>query len=378
MRIGIEAQRIFRKRKHGMDIVALEMIRELQKMNTGHEFFVFVKKDADRCLEPGGGVRIIEVPGVTYPYWEQLMLPAAARKHKVDLLHCTSNTAPLGGEVPLLVTLHDIIYLEKKLDNSSKGSLYQRLGNVYRRYVVPKIVKKAEALITVSDYENKVISDFFSAEKPDVRTVYNGIGPKFFIDSAPEQARLICEKYNLPEEYLFFLGNTDPKKNLPNVIRACIKYLDESDNPLPVVIADYPESELKKWLKDAGKPELIKHFILPGYMANDDLPLIYNSCTLFLYPSLRESFGIPILEAQAAGAVVITSNKASMPEVSGDASVLIDPQDVEELAGQIRRLTGDENLRKTYIEKGKKNAARFSWRKTAEETLAIYEELIRN
>lgn len=142
LRIAIEAQRIFRPNKHGMDFVALETIRELQKRNDDNHYFVIVAPGEDRCLEESTNLSIIELKCPTYPLWEQIALPRAVKRLKVDILHCTSNTAPLRCPVPLVLTLHDIIYLEPRQHRSS--SLYQEMGWHYRRLVVPHILKNAK------------------------------------------------------------------------------------------------------------------------------------------------------------------------------------------------------------------------------------------
>jgi hypothetical protein len=144
MRIAIEAQRIFRKDKHGMDFVILETLKELQKRKDGNEYYVFVAPGEDRCLEESENLHIIELRCPTYPLWEQIALPQAVRTLKADLLHCTSNTAPLWCPVPLVLTLHDIIYLEPRQHRSP--SFYQEMGWHYRRLIVPRILKKARLL----------------------------------------------------------------------------------------------------------------------------------------------------------------------------------------------------------------------------------------
>ena len=133
MRIAIEAQRIFRPNKHGMDFVALESIRELQRIDKKNEYFIFVSPGEDRCLYESDNVHIIELNCPTYPLWEQIALPRAVSKIKPDLLHCTSNTAPINSPVPLILTLHDIIFLEPRQSNNK--SLYQNMGWYYRRLV---------------------------------------------------------------------------------------------------------------------------------------------------------------------------------------------------------------------------------------------------
>ena len=150
MKIGIEAQRIFRKKKHGMDIYALELIRNLQVIDQLNEYYIFVRPGEDRCLEETDNFKIIEIKALTYADWEQIQLPLEASKLELDLLHCTSNTAPIFSPAPLYVTLHDIIYLNQSY---SGGSWYQKLGHYYRKWIVPVVFKKAKKVFTVSHFE---------------------------------------------------------------------------------------------------------------------------------------------------------------------------------------------------------------------------------
>lgn len=378
-KIGIEAQRIFRSKKHGMDMVALETVRELQKLADDpeheHEYVVFVKPDKDVCVHSSKGMQIVELPATTYPYWEQVMLPGAAAKYGVDILHCTSNTAPLSTAMPLVITLHDIIYLEKNNSTAESATWYQKLGRLYRKWNVPRVVPKAHALITVSEFEKKRIQHHFGADVP-VEVVYNGISPLFFDPPGETQKLAVKERYNLPDDFIFFLGNTDPKKNLPNVLEASIKILEQNDSSLKVVIADYPAERISRLLKSRAKTKLLNRFVLPGYIKNQDLPAIYAQSEAFLYPSLRESFGIPILEAQASGAALVTSNTSSMPEVAGDGACLVDPNKPDEITRAVLKLLNDRTYREALIESGRKNARNFSWKRTAEQTLWVYNQIL--
>ena len=155
MKIAIEAQRIFRVNKHGMDFVALEVIRELQKIDRENEYFILVNAGEDRCLEESENMHIVTVNAPLYPLWEQVCLPEAVRRIGPDILHCTGNTAPLRCDVPLVLTLHDIIFLEKR--SGSSPSWYQNMGWYYRRFVVPRVLPKCRRIITVSNYERERI-----------------------------------------------------------------------------------------------------------------------------------------------------------------------------------------------------------------------------
>lgn len=370
MRIGIEAQRIFRKNKHGMDFVVLQEIKELQKMDTPHEYFVFVKPGVDRCIENSEHVHIIEVNCPSYPLWEQWALPRAARKAGVDILHCTSNTAPIWCNIPLVLTLHDIIFLEPR-DKKNK-SLYQNLGYFYRRWDVPRILTKCRRIITVSDFELGNIKQKLQLPDSQLKMIYNGYNEWFRpIESDKQQYR----KYIADAGYFFFLGNTDPKKNTERTLVAYAKYLEQSEVKRPLLMADLDQEYLNGIIERNGIEAIRDHIVIPGYIINSDLPYIYNNAFAFLYTSLRESFGIPLLEAMACGTPVITSNKSSMPEIAGHDAILINPESSDEIALKMLQLERDTDFYQRQKTVGLERAKLFSWRKTTENLLRLYEEV---
>ncbi len=379
MKIGIEGQRLFRKKKHGMDMVALELIRYLQEIDHENEYIVFIAPDEDdSVLKETANFKIVKLDGGSYPVWEQFALPKAAREAGCQILHCTSNTAPVNCKIPLVVTLHDIIYMESSYAKILAGSAtpYQKFGNVYRKMVVPKIVKKSQKIITVSHFEKNRIGEFFGM-KGDKRltAVYNGVSEHFKPVTDKAELKRVKEKYHLPDKYFFFLGNTDPKKNTKGTLKAFSDFIKRSGSEHKLVMLDYDRTELDKLLEEIGDKGLINRIVLTGYVVNTDLPSIYCQSDVFLYPSLRESFGIPMLEAMACGVPVITSNTSSMPEVAGTAAFIIDPFKPEEITEAILKILGDKALRDDLIKKGFEQAAKFSWRAMAQSVLAIYREI---
>ena len=375
MRIAIEGQRLYRQKKHGMDFVALELIRSLQKIDKTNEYFVFVKPDEDKCLENTENFHIIELNGKTYPFWEQYALPKAVEKYNCDVLHCTSNTAPVKHSFPLVVTVHDIIYLESISVFKKGGTLYQKMGNMYRRWNVPKVINSAEAVITVSEFEKSTMSKKFPEYVNKIHAIYNGVSEHFKHVSDEKHIREIREKYNLPEKFIFYLGNTDPKKNTPNVLKAYGDYVKQVSSPLPLVMIDLGADFMTNILKENKTPDLMEHIQISGYIENTDLPAIYSVASLFLYPSLRESFGIPALEAMRCGVPLITSNTSSMPEVSGDAAYFIDPFNPGEITGAIIEILENKSLQNELVKKGYERSARFSWTNMAREVLELYENI---
>lgn len=205
--------------------------------------------------------------------------------------------------------------------------------------------------------------------------IYNGVGTHFQKIEDANVLKAAKEKYQLPDKFLFFLGNTDPKKNTPNVLKAFADFNAASPVKYKLVMLDYDENALQKILADIGHPEIRKDIYLTGYVVNTDMPAIINQCEVFLYPSLRESFGIPILEGMACGVPVITSNTSSMPEIAGDAAEIVDPYKPEEITAAIVKILADDKLKKELAEKGIERAKKFSWENMAREYLKLYEEV---
>ena len=370
MKIAIEAQRIFRPNKHGMDFVALETIRELQKIDHENEYFIFVSPGPDHCLDESDNMHIVELRCPSYPLWEQVALPRAVARVRPDLLHCTSNTAPVKCPVPLVLTLHDIIFLEKR--QSSSRSLYQEMGWHYRRLVVPRILSECRKIITVSNFECNRIREALNLPKDRLTAVYNGYSPHFRqMPPAPE----IVHKYVPSDDYLFFLGNTDPKKNTPRVLKAYGLYLRQSKHKRPLLIADLKEEAIDGILSAEGIKEVKPYLSFPGYIPNADLAALYNGAFAFLYPSLRESFGIPMLESMACGTPVIAGNTSAMPEIAGEGALLADPLDENDIARKILLLEEDDTFYQQQVDYGLERVKLFSWR-SAEALLKIYKEII--
>ncbi len=375
MIIGFEAQRIFRSKKHGMDMVALELIKHIQKIDRKNTYYVYVKPDKDICLHESKNVKIRLVNAKSYFLWEQIALPIAAKKDNCEILHCTSNTAPLFTKIPIVLILHDVIFMEKSIPKllTSGGTLYQKMGNIYRRFLVPLLIKKIKLITTVSQYEKARISSILKNIEVPFEVVYNGVGEHFKVIDDHVELNLKKEKYKLPEKFIFFMGNTDPKKNTINVLKAYSLLSRKID--IPLVMIDYPKDELIKICNDIDNKQLYNKIILTGYVPNKELPYIYNLCSVFIYPSLRESFGIPIIEAQLCGIPVITSNTSSMPEISGGAALLINPSNPEEIAENVLKILEKNVDVETMKKQGIENALHFSWSESAKHILDLYDSL---
>lgn len=375
MKIGIEVQRLFRRRKYGIETSALSLLKKLQQIEPKIEFVVFVKDDVDdKCFTESSNFKIRKVAGRMFADFEHIFLPLAAKREKVDLLHCTGNTTPYMAPVPVVQTLHDIIFMDPI---PRKDSLYQQVGNLYRRKIVPLSVRHSQAIITVSNYEKDRIVSRLGVDEKKIEVIYNGINEEQFrICTDKKNFQRVQFQYKLPSDFILFLGNTAGRKNSLGAIEAYLMYLSKSDNPLPFVTPGLSQHFIIQTLKKFNAVYDPEKFITPGYVKDEDLPYLYSMSKLFLFPSLSEGFGMPIIESMACGTPVITSKISCMPEVAGNAALLVDPLSAPAIADALLKMLSNDEFRFEKIQKGLINATRFSWDITAQKVLNLYEKIL--
>ncbi|MGM0581489.1 MAG: glycosyltransferase family 4 protein [Bacteroidota bacterium] len=377
MKIGIEAQRIFRERKHGIDIVAIELIKALQILDTENEYYIFCNaKNADIeniFLDVPPNFHFIQRSSSNYATWEQIYLPQLAKEYDLDLLHCTANTAPLKLETPLVLTLHDIIYLERYVFR--EGSLYQRIGNLYRRFIVPRIIEKCTKIGTVSNFEKDKIESYFKISDSKLRTYHNACSDYFEVVEDETIISNFLQENRFPKKYIMLFGSKDPRKNTENSILAYADYARSTptEEVVPLVIVDIELDYFKAIVRRNKLDDLVQFITTTQYVSNYDLKYIYNGAILFLFLSTRESFGIPVLEAMACGTPVLTSTMSSLPEVGGDAAIFVNPLNIQDISKNIKSIIGCKEERLRLAEKGLKRSKDFSWKLTAEKWLKTYQ-----
>ena len=355
-----------------MDLVALEMIRSLQKLDTYNDYVVAVGPGDDKCLECTANFKVVQLHCANYLLWEQLLLPRLVQQLDADLLHCTSNTAPFRCRVPLVLTLHDIIFMEKRMGNNK--SLYQNLGRIYRRFVVPKILRKATKIITVSHFEQNNIQHYYPELKNKVLTIYNGVSPQFKPITTFTVERL---RQMEKGQHWFLLGNTDPKKNIKNTLKAYAYYLQHSSCKRKLLVADLTDNLLEDILRDLDLMSVREYIHVEKYIAHNVLAEMYTKAFAFLYPSLRESFGLPLLESMACGTPVVAADSSAIPEVAADSVVYVDPMDSLSIANGMLLLENDPVLYQEKIARGLERSKCFTWMATATRTLEVYKDMLR-
>ena len=300
------------------------------------------------------------IPSLLRPYRSRGLRSAVRR----PLFHSTYYLMPYRPGLPTLLTVYDLIALLHPQTVSLRARLFFRVATRLA-------LTASERIVTISASARNDLLAHFPVDPSRVTPIPLATDPRFRPQPADEIER-VRTKYNLPDRYIFYLGINKPHKNLPRLIDAYAR-IPHSAFRIPLLIAGawddrYPESRTLA----APLGDSVRFF---GPVDDADLPALHSAATLFAFPSLYEGFGLPVLEAMACGVPVICGNRSSLPEVAGDAALLVDPTDTDAISAAIRRVLEDGPLRRTLSEKSLAQAANFSWRRTAAETLAVYREM---
>ncbi|MFA5097280.1 MAG: glycosyltransferase family 1 protein [Candidatus Margulisiibacteriota bacterium] len=292
--------------------------------------------------------------------WEHLKLPGIVNKGKFDLFFSPDHILPAQ---PLyckkVLTVHDLSFVKFP-------ELFTFLKRRYKRLMTPVSLKRADRIIAVSQNTKNDIIDIYGTAPEKITVVHNGVGSDFLRVADKKRLDGVKNKYGLPDSYILFVGTIEPRKNIVSLVRAYKK----SRAARPLVIAGKPG-----WLSEPIIKEIrsCDRVLWLDNVETQDLPSLYSMASIFVYPSLYEGFGLPVIEAMACGLAVITSNVSSLPEVAGNAAVLIDPKDTDTLAGEIIALLRDADRRDGLAAKALERAKMFSWEKCARETIKVYE-----
>jgi glycosyltransferase involved in cell wall biosynthesis len=293
--------------------------------------------------------------------WEQLAQPWALRRIGADLAHGPVFIGPLFAPCPVVVTIHDLSFIRFP-------DLFRPANRLYLTVMTRLSARRARRLIAVSAHAATETTQLLGVPPERIDVVYHGVDPAFRPLPADEVAAF-RRRQGLPERFALFVGTLEPRKNLVRLVEAFAR-IDDGKTRLALAGGKgWLYDELFARVESLGLEDAV---IFPGYVMSDDLPLWYNAATVLAYPSVYEGFGLPVVEAQACGTPVLTSNASSLPEAAGDAALMVDPYDVEALATELNRMLTDESLRCKLRERGLTHARQFSWPCTARETARVY------
>ncbi|MEZ8382421.1 glycosyltransferase family 4 protein [Vibrio splendidus] len=324
--------------KLGIDI--RWMVNNHRGMGRFAEFLIKPVEDKIIAFAPNNidssNYKVVKKGNSFFPWWEQCILPLLSRKEKIDYLILPYNTGPIFGcgEAKRIVVIHDLIFMCSKDELPLSMSFYQILGRYYRRFVVPRVAKKANIIVTVSEYTKKELMEKLNVSENKIKVIPNSIQNEWFSERMPLSER---------KPYLFTVAGEAPSKNVSNLLKAFSLARGNIDGNIKLRIAGIKVAHHAVFIAQTKTLGIENHVEFLGFVSDKALQQQYREAQAFVFASLFEGFGIPLLEAMASGTPVICSNSTSLPEVVGDSALLFNPRDVSDIANKIVNIFSDDD-----------------------------------
>lgn len=376
-------------RRAGWGTYARELATALSTLDAAPQLTLFYNDPARAGPLPPG---LAHLPTHTLPVatrpWRLLAALSQQLNFGLDrwlpncnVFHATEHLLPRLKSCKTVLTVHDLIY-------ALFPKYHLPLNKWFLNSFMPVFVRRADAIITVSECSKRDLVNLYGVSPERIAVVYEGVDERFHADPGPDVVASVQQRYALPDRFMLYVGTIEPRKNLITLLDA-LKRLQVAGYKLQVGPDSFQPSTCNLQLVIAGRTGwLYQPFFdrlkalgledtvrLLGYVPDEDLPALYRAADVFVFPSLYEGFGLPPLEAMACGTPVICSNTSSLPEVVGDAGILVDPLDVEAWSAALARLLADAGLRAHLRRRGQDRAARFNWQETARRTLDTYRQV---
>ena len=367
MKIGIEAERANLPNPTGVELYAAQLIKNFARLDTKNEYILYFRskpQDWFYELPKNFSIKVIPFP----KFWTQIRISWEMITHPVDILFIAASALPLWHPAKSVATVHDVAW---KLYPQA----FPRSMRNYLEWSTRFAIRSARKVITVSEATKKDLNKFYGVSPDKVEVTHLGLDGSFR-PMKYEEVQPVLDKYDLVyQKYVLYVGTIQPRKNIIRLVEAFQKIKKENHVEEKLVIAGgrgWLWEPIVKKIKMVGLDGSTRYL---DYVAKEDLPALIAGAKLLTLPALYEGFGLPPLEAMASGVPVVVSNVSSMPEVVGDAGILIDPNSTESIAEGLLEVLMDPNLRNQMIAKGLIRAKQFSWENTARKTLEIFENL---
>ncbi|WP_303813668.1 glycosyltransferase family 1 protein [Selenomonas ruminantium] len=358
-------------KRTGMGTAAYNIVRQWHPDSSIRVIlYVPEKLESDYMQElQANGIEIKILGKFNYAKWEQKILPFAVDADRADVLWSPYNTAPLRIKAKKVMTINDVIYM--KASWIETPTLYKKAGLFYRRLVVPRAAKGAAKIITISEYARQEIGQMFPYVQDKMDVIYDSASKD--TTALDDQERdAFFRKHSIRNNYILAFGSLEKRKNVLRVIKAYEQLPEQIRENHQLVLfgfRGYEGSDIEKYLQENGQGLDI---VVLDFVSDKEKNTLYQNCECFVFPSTSEGFGIPVLEAYANHALVITSNTTSLPEVAGDAAVLVDPYNIEEISQALQEvLLWDVQKKITQKDKADRQLSKFDWKKTAERVLNV-------
>jgi glycosyltransferase involved in cell wall biosynthesis len=367
VRIAVDARKLH---DYGIGTYVRNVLKQLARQDQANEY-VLICRPEHTALAAELGPNFTAVADASKPYsvGEQISVPLDLRRHKVDLFHEPHYVLPPLVPCRSVVTIHDCIHLR------FPQYLPNKLAYAYARTFLWTATHQADRIITVSEASKRDILQYFRIPPEKIEVIYNGIGERFWNAPAEEDIERVRQRYQLTDPFILYAGNIRPHKNLERLIDAFHLLRREGFDAVKLLIIGDEISKYATLRRTVHRHKLHKHVRFLGFVPDQTLAALYRLAAVFVFPSLYEGFGLPPLEAMASGTPVVTSNVSSLPEVVGDAALLVDPYDTEAIAGAVRMVLTDAALRDDLRARGLARAREFSWSRAVERVRQIYAEV---
>jgi glycosyltransferase involved in cell wall biosynthesis len=367
MRVAIDARKLH---DFGIGTYIRNLLRHLARIDPDTEYVLLCgEADLGVAAQLGPNFRSVLEPSPNYSLREQLHVPWVLRRERPDLYHAPHYVLPVGVTCRSVVTIHDCIHL------MFPQYLPNRMAYAYARAQMWAAARRSDCILTVSAASKRDILQLFNVPPEKIVVIYNAIDMHFSVTPQEEAVERVRERYQLDHQFVLYVGNIKPHKNLVRLIEAFDEIRTGDFADLKLLIIGDEISRLPSLRRAVHRHKLHKHVRFLGYLPDDQLAVLYRLASVFAFPSLSEGFGLPPLEAMASGTPVVTSNVSSMPEVVGDAAELVDPYDVASIVQGLRRVLTDPVRAAEMRRKGLERAREFSWERSVAQTLDVYRRI---
>ena len=373
MTVAVNTRFLLKDRLEGIGWFTYETIRRLVEWHPEHQFIFFFDRPFDKKFVFAHNVKpVVLFPPARHPFlfylWFEFAVSKALKKYKADIFISTDGFLSLKTEVPTLLVIHDLAHVHFP----HQVKFWEQR---YYNYFMPKFAKKAARIATVSEYSKQDIQQQYNISSEKIDVVYNGVRADFKpVDVSTKRA--IKAKYSDGQDYFFYIGAVHPRKNIHRLITAFDQFKQTTNASLKLLIAGrfaWQTGVVKTAYDNATFQKDIQFL---NYVADEEVPLLMGSALGFVYVSLFEGFGIPLIEAMHCEVPIITANVSSMPEVVGEAGIQVNPESIEAIKNGMIELYNNQAKRTKLIELGKKQRQKFSWEQTAKSLETSFKEII--
>lgn len=376
MRIGVDARTAFSRNLRGIGKSLVDLYNHMAATATDSRFYYYYQKDnhtptsvANNLFAGNNCVlRPFSIPGQRWDLWRNAGLPLASSIDRLDLLHCPNQNIPLIRTVPVVVTIHDVIPLK------TEGGL--RRYPTFKRDI-DAVMARASHVITVSEYSKRDLLSLYPDHDPNkISVIYWAPNPAYKrITDAVSLETTQHEYARAGSPFFFALSGGAPRKNLDGLIRAYDQFCKAND-AWDLVIGGIHDAALARWQDHEIVKRRRGRLHLYGYLPEEHMAPLLSAAGAFVYPSLYEGFGLPILDAMACGCPVICSNRTSIPEIAGEAALYVDPGSIDDMAGKMLQFANNPSMAEDLNQRAVKHLEKFTWEKTAEQTLDTFRRVL--